>query len=142
MKVHHCKHSKRRAFASIAMLNIIVLIFLIIASCSKEEKAEKQHDMENKTVTDTSKTLPSAIEGKGNITIMISNEGEVFIQDKKTDLDSISIQSRIDDLKNKFPDGEIIIYKYRDSPSRIVTEVSDLVSADKIIDVVVHGTKE
>ena len=136
MKVHHSKHSKRSAFASIVILIVIGLIFSIVTACSREEK---QADMRNNPVDDTSKTPPPGNVDKGKIIIGITKDGEIWIDGEKSNLDLI--QSRIEDLKNKFPDREIIVGKDKDSPSEIVIKVSDLVSPDEIINVVVNATK-
>ena len=135
--MHHSKHSKRSAFASIVILIVISLIFSILTACSKEEKAERQDDMKT---TDTSKTFQAVNEDKNKIIIGITKEGEVWIEGEKSDLNLI--QSKIENLKNKFPDGNITVYKDKDSPSKIVAKVSDLVGADEIINVVTHATKE
>ena len=137
MKVHHSKHSKKNSSASIVILIVIGLIFSILTACSKEEKAERQDDMKT---TDTSKTFQAVNEDKNKIIIGITKEGEVWIEGEKSDLNLI--QSKIESLKNKFPDGNITVYKDKDSPSKIVAKVSDLVGADEIINVVTHATKE
>ena len=140
MIVHSSKHSKRSTFTSIVLLIVIGLIFFIVTACSKEEKGEKQDDMINSTTTDTSKTLQPVNEDKSKIIINITKEGEVWIEGEKIELDSI--QSRAEDLKKKFPEGKLIVYQDKDSPSKIVTEVSDLVSADETRIVIVSATKE
>ncbi|MFC1841127.1 tetratricopeptide repeat protein, partial [Thermodesulfobacteriota bacterium] len=61
---------------------------------------------------------------KSIIVISITKEGEIWIEGEKVELNTV--KSRIEDLKNKFPAGKIIIGKDKDSPSEIVTEVSNL----------------
>ncbi len=140
MIVHHRKYSKRSTFASIVILIVIGLIFSILTACSKEEKGEKQDEMKNRTTSDSSKTLQPVNADKSIIAIRITKEGEIWIEGEKIDL--YTIKSRMEDLKKKFPDGKIIVGKDKDSPSKIVTEVSNLVSPDEIRNVVVHVTKE
>ncbi len=138
MKVHHSKHSKKNSSASIVILIVIGLIFSILTACSKEEKAERQDDMKTK---DTSKTLQRVNADKIEITIDITKEGEICIQGEQFNLDSI--QHKIDDFKNEYPDGRIVIGGDMDAHNtKIMKDVIDLARAANVKIVVVAVEKE
>ena len=123
MKVHHSKHSKRSAFASIVILIVIGLIFFLVTSCSKEEKAENQDNMKNGTNTDISKNL-QPVNVEKNLIIDIKKDSEIWIENEKVDLDSI--KSRIEDFKNEYPDGNVIITCDKDLfNNKAIAEVID-----------------
>ena len=126
--MHHSKHSKRTTFALIVILIVIGLIFPIITGYAKEEKSAQQ-------------TLSPTSVAKKDIIINLTKEGEIWIENEKVDLDSI--KGRIEDFKNEYPDGNVIITCDKDLfNNKAIAEVIDQIRAAKVKDVVVAATKE
>ena len=121
--------------SKIALVLVIILLVIFVFNFFKKDTPHNSPQPQNKVNEEYVDT-----QHQSKIQIYITKEGEVFIQNEKIDLDSIP--SRIEGLKNKFPDGEIIVYKGKDSPSKVVTKVVDLANAEKIINVVVAAKKE
>ena len=105
MKVHHSKYSKIRVFAPKVVVITIGLLFLIVMGCAKEV-GKQRGDMINNQTTHTSGTQQPVNMGN-KIIIDMNKDGEIWIENKKVDLDSI--KSRIEDFMNEYPDGNVII---------------------------------
>ncbi|MFC1494235.1 ExbD/TolR family protein [Thermodesulfobacteriota bacterium] len=128
MIVIYSKYSKRSTAALIVTFIVIGLMFFIETGCAREEKSEQQ-------------TIPPVNVDKSKIILDITKTGEILIQDEKIDLNSI--QSRIKDFMNEYPDGDIIILSDKDPfNNKVVEEVLDQVRAAKVKNIVVATEKK
>jgi tetratricopeptide (TPR) repeat protein len=100
----------------------------------------KQGDMTNTPATDTSKTTSPVNVDESRFIINMQKGDEIWVGNEKVDL--TSIKSKVEDFKNKYPDGEIIIACDKDFLNKkAIEEVLEQVGEAKVIDVVVAVTK-
>lgn len=141
MIINYRKHSKRIKPVSLLTLIVIGLLSLSFAGCVKEEKGEQQDDIINRSITDASKTSSSVLVDKGLFIIEMQKEGEIWIEGERVDI--TSIKSRIEDFKNKYPDGNVMISCDKDFYNKKATDaILEQVRAAKLKSVVVAASKE
>jgi biopolymer transport protein ExbD len=141
MRINNRKYSKRIKIASAVILIVTALISFSVTGYAKEEKGKQQGDVKTIPATDTSKTTSPVNIDESRFIINMQKEGEIWVEGEKVDL--TAIKSRIEDFKNKYPEGNVIITCDKDFLNKkVIEEVLEQVRAAKVKSVVVAASKE